>query len=254
MVVAYRELDTRASLLARYLKQRGAGVGSLVGICLPRSIEMLTAVLAVWKTGAAYVPLDPSFPTARLSFMASDAAIKLIVTDKSHANLISTSAQKVLVDDDRTAIEQITTQPDIRGEAGPLGVAYVIYTSGSTGKPKGVAVEHRALVNLLCAAIAQPGISPKDALLAVTTLSFDIAGLELFAPLVAGARVVLASHEQAADGIALRNLLVESRASVLQATPATWRMLIDSGWRNTPQLKMLCGGEPLSRELADAQH
>src|SRR5260370_38018224 len=120
-----------------------------------------------------------------------------------------------MVEDDRAEIEQADAPPDIRSATRPLDVAYVIYTSGSTGKPKGVAVEHRALVNLLCAAIAQPGISPKDALLAVTTLSFDIAGLELFAPLVAGARVVLASHEQAADGIALRNLLVESRASVL---------------------------------------
>jgi amino acid adenylation domain-containing protein len=245
--ITYRELNSRASQLAGYLKLHGAGVGSLIGICLPRSIEMLTAVLAVWKAGAAYVPLDPSFPAARLSFMASDAAVRLIVTDRTLANLVSSTAPKVLVDDDRAAVEQT----DLTSTAGPLDTAYVIYTSGSTGKPKGVAVQHQALVNLLCAAIAQPGLGPKDALLAVTTLSFDIAGLELFAPLVAGARIVLASHEQASDGVALRNLLTESRATVLQATPATWRMLIDSGWRNTPHLKMLCGGEPLSRELAD---
>jgi aspartate racemase len=247
-VVTYRELNNRASRLARYLNSRGAAAGTLIGICLPRSIEMLTAVLAVWKAGAAYVPLDPSFPAARLSFMASDAEVRLIVTDRTLANLISTTAPKVIVDDDHAAAEQI----DLTNAAGPLDIAYVIYTSGSTGKPKGVAVQHQALVNLLCAAIEQPGIRPTDALLAVTTLSFDIAGLELFAPLVAGARIILASHEQASDGIALRNLLVESRANVMQATPATWRMLIDCGWRNTPQLKMLCGGEPLSRDLADA--
>jgi amino acid adenylation domain-containing protein len=250
-IVTYRELNNRATQLALYLTQSGVGVGSLVGICLPRSIEMLTAVLAVWKTGAAYVPLDPSFPAARLSFMASDAAIRLIVTDRTLANLVSTTAPKVLVDDDRAAIAQAQIAA-IAGGAGPLDTAYVIYTSGSTGKPKGVAVQHRALVNLLCAAIAQPGINCKDALLAVTTLSFDIAGLELFAPLVAGGRIILASHEQAANGIALRNLLSDSGANVLQATPATWRMLIDCGWQSTPHLKMLCGGEPLSRELADA--
>ncbi|HEY6390560.1 MAG TPA: amino acid adenylation domain-containing protein [Bryobacteraceae bacterium] len=247
-VITYRELNSRASQLAGYLKQRGAGVGSLIGICLPRSIEMLTAVLAVWKAGAAYVPLDPSFPAARLSFMAADAAVKLVVTDRTLANLISTTAAKILVDDARATVEQT----DLTSAAGPLDIAYVIYTSGSTGKPKGVAVQHRALVNLLCAAIAQPGITSKDSLAAVTTLSFDIAGLELFAPLVAGARIVLASHDQSTDGIALRKLLVESRATILQATPATWRMLVDCGWGKAPQLKMLCGGEPLSRELADA--
>jgi amino acid adenylation domain-containing protein len=185
-----------------------------------------------------------------LSFMASDAGLKLIVSNRKLANLISTSAPKVLVDDRDAAAE--TNATDIASVAGPLDTAYVIYTSGSTGKPKGVAIQHRALVNLLYAAIAKPGITPKDAFLAVTTLSFDIAGLELFAPLLAGARIVLASHDQAVDGVALRNLLAESRATVLQATPATWRMLVDSGWRNTPQLKMLCGGEPLTRELADA--
>jgi amino acid adenylation domain-containing protein len=251
-VVTYRELDNRAGQLAGYLKQCGAGVGSLIGICLPRSIEMLTAVLAVWKAGGAYVPLDPSFPAARLSFMASDAGIRLIVTVRSLANLIQNTAHKVLVDDERATIEQAGMQTGIRSAAGPLDVAYMIYTSGSTGKPKGVAVQHRALVNLLCAVIAKPGLSPKDVLLAVTTLSFDIAGVELFAPLVAGARIVLVSQAQAADGIALRVLITKSRASVLQATPVTWRMLLDSGWRNTPQLKMLCGGEPLSRELANA--
>jgi len=283
-VITYRKLDNSASDFARYLTRRGAAAGSLVGICLPRSIEMLTAVLAVWKTGAAYVPLDPSFPAARLSFMASDAAVRLIVTDLALANLISTNVPKVLVptlpygrgyelavalpvggasfqNRDREGVVSVDDQCDVIAEsdtqdivsaAGPLDTAYVIYTSGSTGKPKGVAIQHRALVNLLCAAITQPGIGSKDALLAVTTLSFDIAALELFAPLLAGARIVLASHEQSVDGIALRNLLVESRASVLQATPATWRMLIDCGWRNTPQLKMLCGGEPLPRDLADA--
>ncbi len=287
--ITYWELENRASEFARYLTRRGATLGSLVGICLPRSIEMLTAVLAIWKAGAAYVPLDPSFPAARLAFMASDAAVRLIVTNGALADLISTNVPKVLVptlpygrgselavaaggtalpvggasfqsrgregvvsvDDECAAIAAADT-PDIVSAAGPLDTAYVIYTSGSTGKPKGVAIQHRALVNLLCAAIAQPGLNSKDALLAVTTLSFDIAGLELFAPLLAGARVVLASPEQAVDGIALRNLLAEGRASVLQATPATWRMLIDSGWRSTPELKMLCGGEPLSRDLADA--
>jgi len=234
--VTYRELNARANRFAHYLKRGGIGRGSLAGIQIERSIEMLVAVLAVLKTGAAYVPLDPSFPEMRLEFMKQDAGLELVIT-------------KPLLQSAEIAKQN---GANLAEAADPADRAYVIYTSGSTGKPKGVEIPHRALVNLLWAVLDSPGLTSRDALLAVTTLSFDIAGLELFAPLLAGARIVLASRDQAAGGAELRKLIAISGATVLQATPATWRMLIDAGWSNTPHLKMLCGGEPLSRSLADA--
>jgi amino acid adenylation domain-containing protein len=256
--ITYRELDRRANTLARALQRRGFTRGDRAGICIERSIEMLVSLLAVWKAGGAYVPLDPSFPPARLAFMADDSGLRLLLTTKSLAGQLNTTAPIQLLDEPDTRMDT-RRQPRYPNDdapcdagAGPTDIAYVIYTSGSTGKPKGVQIHHQALVNLLCAVLAQPGLAAADSLLAVTTISFDIAGLELFAPLLAGARIILASREQAPSGAQLRDLLAASRATVLQATPATWRMLIDSGWRGADGLKMLCGGEPLSRELADA--
>jgi amino acid adenylation domain-containing protein len=131
------------------------------------------------------------------------------------------------------------------------GLAYVIYTSGSTGKPKGVAVEHGALMNLLRSMEREPGLAGEDVLVAVTTLAFDIAGLELLLPLMTGAGLVIASEEQVADGHQLLELLKSGHATVLQATPGTWMMLIDAGWDRELPLKVLCGGEALPRALAD---
>ncbi len=250
------ELNQKANQLARYFQARGVVPGTLVGVCIDRSLNMLIAVLAALKAGAAYVPLDPSFPAERLAFMAEDSGIRLLVTERVHAELIRTSAQRICLDFER---EEIAKEEcgNLTCGASPDGsslehLAYLIYTSGSTGKPKGVEIHHQAVVNLLCAILEKPGLNSSDSLLAVTTLSFDISGLELFAPLLAGARIILATREEASDGLALRNLLHSSGATTLQATPATWRMLINAGWRETPWLKMLCGGEPLPRDLAEA--
>ncbi|HLJ49454.1 MAG TPA: amino acid adenylation domain-containing protein [Bryobacteraceae bacterium] len=249
--VSYDELNCRANQFARHLRGQGFQTGDLAGIHLDRSIEMLVAALAVLKAGGAYVPLDPSFPAERLAFMAEDAGLRVLICDgggwqppRRLPTCTTVSVRTKGIERESAANLELAVSPD--------QLAYVIYTSGSTGKPKGVEIHHRAVVNLLEAVVESPGISASDSLLAITTLSFDIAGLELFAPLLAGGRVILASREEASDGLKLRNLVRESGATILQATPATWRMLIDSGWHNTPRLKMLCGGEPLSRELADA--
>lgn len=249
--IKYAQLNARANQLARYLQGRGLGPETLAGICVDRSINMLVAVLAVLKTGAAYVPLDPSFPADRLAFMAVDAGLKLLITEEGYAGLINTEAPTVLIDAERSQIARYESA-NLPGAANGESLAYLIYTSGSTGQPKGVAVHHQALVNLLWAILKQPGIGPGDTMLAVTTLSFDIAGLELFAPLLAGARVVIATRAAASDAAQLRTLLAESGATVLQATPATWRMLIEAGWQGLPSLKMLCGGEALTPQLATA--
>jgi amino acid adenylation domain-containing protein len=248
--LTFAELDARANRLARYLSDRGSGPGALVGIFLDRSFEMVAAVLAVLKTGAAYLPLDPAFPTSRLEFMAADADIRVLVTSEALERNLNTTATTVLVDAKELAIRRTQPSPlcrEIDGES----PAYVLYTSGSTGQPKGVEVRHRSVVNLLHTMQTHVQLEAAGSLLALTTLSFDIAVLELFLPLMTGSRLVLASREQATDPRMLRELLTESKPSLMQATPGTWRMLADAGWKGSPELKILVGGEKVSRETAD---
>jgi amino acid adenylation domain-containing protein len=248
--LSYAELDKRANQLARHLRAGGIRRGDFVGICIQRSAGMLAAVLGVMKAGAVYVPLDPHFPRERLEFMAADCGAAAILFDAGTKNLFATSARPIVLEEAAGAISHAAATP-LDDAAAPEDLAYILYTSGSTGKPKGVQIPHRALVNLLCSMRREPGIGPDDVLLAVTTLSFDIAGLELFLPLIAGATIVMAASQQAADGTQLRELIAASRATLMQATPVTWRMLIEAGWKGTPGLRVLCGGEPLKRQLAD---
>ncbi|MFK7967132.1 MAG: amino acid adenylation domain-containing protein [Burkholderiaceae bacterium] len=249
--MTYGQLEEKSNRLAHYLVAQGVTQASLVGVYLDRSVEMLCALLAVMKSGAAYVPLDPMFPPDRLSYMAEDAQLELVLTQQSLADTTPGAGSRAVMLDAIDA--QLAVQPSdsIVLQSRPQR-AYVIYTSGSTGRPKGVEVGHRALTNFLCSMVREPGLASSDCLLAVTTLSFDIAALELYAPLLVGARTVLASREQSLDPQRLAARLVETDATVMQATPATWRMLIDSGWAGDPNLKVLCGGEALPRELANA--
>ncbi|MDB6026418.1 MAG: hypothetical protein JWM68_2641, partial [Verrucomicrobiales bacterium] len=242
--ITYRELDARANSLAGQLRELGVGPDTLVGISVERSLEMLICVLGVLKAGGAYVPLDPHFPKERLEYMATDAGIKVLLTQRNlPVDLNPTGCAKLYVED--CSLLQAATPPAKTGVA-PQNIAYTIYTSGSTGRPKGVQVSHLAVVNFLFSMQREPGLTGKDTLLAVTTLSFDIAGLELLLPLTVGATVVIAGSEQTADAFALDRLLFDSKATVMQATPATWRMLFENGWRGNLGLKVLCGGEALS--------
>ncbi|PYS78517.1 MAG: non-ribosomal peptide synthetase, partial [Acidobacteria bacterium] len=212
---------------------------------------MLIAALAILKAGGAYVPLDPAFPRERLRFMIEDARLAYFVTQ---GGLIEESdyADSIFVklDSDRDVIARANDENPTRPVSAE-NLAYVIYTSGSTGQPKGVQITHRALTNFLCSMRREPGLTVNDTLLSVTTLSFDIAGLELYLPLICGARVVIASHETAGDGRLLTDLITISGATVMQATPATWRMLIEAGWQGSERLQALCGGEALSQDLAN---
>jgi amino acid adenylation domain-containing protein len=249
--ISFGELDVRSNRLSHYLAARGAGPGAIVGIMLDRSIEMVVALLAVLKTGSAYLPLDPSFPASRLEFMAADAGLAVLVTSGTLAVNIATSVPAVLMDREREAIHSMPEEALGRYVEGDA-VAYVLFTSGSTGKPKGVQIQHRSVVNLLCGMQAHVQIQPQESLLAVTTLSFDIAGLELLLPLMTGSRIVLASSAQASDPIALRDLLHSTKPNLMQATPSTWRMLVDAGWTGSAGLKVLVGGEKVTRDIADA--
>jgi amino acid adenylation domain-containing protein len=247
---SYRELDERANRLARRLVALGVGPDVLVGLCLERSIDMVVAMLAVLKAGGSYVPLDPEYPAARLAFIVEDAGAPVLVTQASLAGALPAgSAAIVRVDADAAAIAAESAAPLDR-RATPRTRAYAIYTSGSTGTPKGVEIEHRALTNFLSTMARRPGLGQGDVLAAVTSLSFDIAGLEIYLPLVAGARVDVVPREIAADGARLAERLDAVGATVFQATPATYRVLLAAGWRGRPGLKMLCGGEALPGPLA----
>jgi amino acid adenylation domain-containing protein len=254
--LSYGELEGRANRIAQALRSRGVGRGQRVGLCVERGAEMLAAVLGILKAGAAYVPLDPAFPQERLRFMAEDAQLALLVSSSALAGSFGLPRERqLLLDTDAAALAAQSGErlaPDAALDAGPEDAAYVIYTSGSTGKPKGVVVPHRAVVNFLSSMAREPGLSADDVLVAVTTLSFDIAVLELQLPLTLGATVVIASREQAIDGHALKTLLEQTGATVMQATPVTWRLLLEAGWQGGKGFKALVGGEGLPQELAES--
>ena len=251
--LTYVELDRRANQLAHYLQSLGVGPEVLVGLCVERSLEMVAGLLGILKAGGAYVPLDPSFPRGRLGYMIADSSMRVLVTHRQlDQNLPVRPPSIVHLDADWETIarQDITTSklPETR----PENLAYVLYTSGSTGKPKGVAIPHAAVVNFLRSMQREPGLSSEDRLLAVTTLSFDIAGLEIYLPLVSGGTTVIASREDNYDPARLMTRIKQSKCTVMQATPATWRALIEAGWEGSKNLKLLCGGESLPGDLAAA--
>ncbi|MBX3335152.1 MAG: amino acid adenylation domain-containing protein, partial [Nitrospira sp.] len=251
-LLQYSQLNARANQLARYLQTLGAKPGATVGIALDRSLEMIVALLAVMKTGAAYVPLDPEFPRDRLRFMAQDAAVTAVLTTSKLADRLDAHGSPLLcLDREEQRIAQESNH-NLGSIATSQDLAYVLYTSGSTGQPKGVEIGHRALVNFLCSIRQEPGCSPQDVLLSVTTISFDIFGLELYVPLLVGARVEIANRAVALDGRQLRALCETVQPTIMQATPATWRMLIETGWLGSKNLTVLCGGEALPPDLATA--
>jgi amino acid adenylation domain-containing protein len=250
--LTYAQLEAAANRLAHLLLERGIGRGALVGVCLERTVDMVVALAGVLKAGAAYLPLDPAHPAERLAYVLQDAGAACVVTlDGFRGELAGSGAPLLALDALRSELmRQLATNPDVA--SAPSDLAYVIYTSGSTGRPKGVEVEHRNVVSFLDAMRREPGLGPQDVVLATTTLSFDIAGLEIWLPLSVGARVVVASRMDALDGRRLAQLLETYGVTMLQATPPTWRLLLDCGWSGRRELKALCGGEALPADLASA--
>ncbi len=246
--LTYAELDRSSNLLAAHLQSLGAKPGKLIGVCLERSVAMVVGVLGILKSGAAYVPIDPAFPADRIAIMVEDAKLEIIVTQNSVSSLLPDRGA-LLVDLDKALPDK--GQPFVPPPPSSEDLAYVIFTSGSTGRPKGVQVTHRAVVNFLASMRREPGLVPEDVLLSVTTLSFDIAGLELHLPLTSGASVVIATRDTASDGQQLLNELERTGATVMQATPVTWRLLLEAGWKGSPKLKILIGGEAVPRDLVN---
>ncbi|MEM7351130.1 MAG: amino acid adenylation domain-containing protein, partial [Acidobacteriota bacterium] len=245
--LSYLELGRRAEGLAGALAERGVGPEIVVGLCTERSVDLLVGLLGILRAGGAYLPLDPTYPAQRLAFMLADAAAPVLVTRAALLEHLPADRPPALRLDDLGPSPRAQAT---RHRPGLQNLAYVIYTSGSTGRPKGVQISHRALMNFLRSMAQRPGLSRSDVLVAVTSLSFDIAALELFLPLSMGARVVVANEEEAADGQRLRRLLANAEATVLQATPATWQMLEETSWQPSAGFRALCGGEALPLQLA----
>jgi amino acid adenylation domain-containing protein len=246
--LTFAQLNARANQLAHALLSHGVVPDRVVGICVERSVDMVVGLLAIVKTGAAYLPLDPLLPPERLTYMLEDSGAMLMVTQTSLRPSLPLFGGTVMTLDDRSWENGPRHNPAVPVEPDHLG--YVIYTSGSTGKPKGVAVPRGALTNLLWSMRDWLGLGAQDRLLAVTTISFDIAGVDLWLPLVVGARIVVANREEAADGARLRELLDQHDITFLQATPVTWRLLLAAGWQGKPDLQTVCTGEAMPRDLA----
>ncbi len=256
--VTYAELEERANCIARHLQSRGAGPEKLVALCLERSSDLVASMLAIAKTGAAYVPLDPTYPAARIANIFEDAKPLVVLTTRSLLSVLPVKGEEETFDviclDDLDESENIeAVDPNkkvapVSSSVRPDNLAYVIFTSGSTGRPKGVQITHRALVNFLESMSKEPGYSANDVLLAVTTISFDIAGLELLLPLYTGSTVCIALEP--GDPESLLADLERYRPTVMQATPATWKLLIAAGWKGASYLKILCGGEAMDTDLA----
>ena len=244
--LTYGELNERANRLARRLQSLGVKPGTLVAVCVGRTIDLSVAPLAVLKAGGAYLPLDPGFPMERLAYMVEDARAPFLLASRELAGQLPPTGAQLLYCDDMES-----DGSNLDNSANPESLAYVRYTSGSTGKPKGVEISHRALVNLLLSMQREPGFTKADSLLAITTHAFDISDLELYLPLICGGRLVIADRDEVRDSRRLAQRLGESKCTVLQATPSAWRGLIDAGWSGQANLKALCGGEALPRDLAE---
>lgn len=240
------DLMARAAQIATTLRGQGIGRGDVVAICQDRTADLLASLIAVWRCGAAYLPLDPIYPAERIAYILQDAGAALALTDATGRAALGDAPDLtvVMVGDCWTAGDDL---PDhVHAE----NIAYILYTSGSTGRPKGVPIPHQALANFIASMARAPGLSAEDRLLAVTTVAFDISALELFGPLVAGGVVVIAPSGAGVDGTGLARMLEHHRITVKQATPAGWRVLRDSGWAGRKELKMLSGGEALDSALA----
>jgi amino acid adenylation domain-containing protein len=246
--LTYLELNKRVNVLSQHLTSLGVGPEVSVGIFMERSQELLVALLAVMKSGGAYVPFDPHHPADRIELILEDAKPRVLISDSATVSALKVDETTMVLSLKELWAEELPLQNPQR-QLQPSRLAYTIFTSGSTGRPKGVQISHAALNNFLHSMARKPGLTCDDRLLSVTTISFDIAALEMYLPILMGGQVDIADQETTIDPARLRAHL--EHATVLQATPATYRMLLEDGWKGDKKLTVLCGGEPFPRDLAD---
>ncbi len=248
--LTYRELDERSNQFARYLNEQGIKPKDIVGVALNRSLEMVVALLGILKSGAVYLPLDPGYPKKRIQYVLDDASAKIIIISRQYAGVFQTGASEILLETLQERLADISKNK-LEEFSDNKSLAYLIYTSGSTGNPKGVMVEHQNLVNLLFSMQSFPGITKGDKFLALTTISFDMAGLEIFLPLLTGAELVIATEDEQKDGRLLVEKLYKENITIIQATPSTYKLMLENNWFKQSDLKIFCGGEALPKVLAD---
>lgn len=249
--LTYAQLQRRANQIAHELVACGVRPGSLVGICVDRCVDMLASMLGVLQTGAAYVPIDPTFPPQRQEFMLADARAPVLITQERHLGTIDPSGITVLcVDRDRPRIEARPGEP-VGIEVDPEQTAYVIYTSGSTGQPKGVRTIHRSVANLLAYMRERPGWSEDDVVVSVSTHAVDLPVPDYYLTLMVGGRLVIVPREDTMDGVSLADWMARHGATIMEATATTWQLLVDTGWLGSETLKICAGGEALPRGLAE---
>ena len=249
-IFSYKNLNETSNQLAALLLDHHVKPGDIIGLAVERTPEMVITLLAIMKSGAAYVPVDPLYPQKRIEFMLQDSSAKILITSKQYKNRFQSGVKELLIEDIWPKLSSYPKE-NIKTNINGSDLAYILYTSGSTGNPEGVQIEHHNLVNFLFSMQKKPGILSGDSLLAITTISFDIAGLELYLPLMSGAELVLADTESAKDGRVLLDIIEGQNITMMQATPSTWRMIIEAGWEKRLPLKILCGGEALPKDLAD---
>ncbi len=251
--ITYNALDILSNKIANLLRAKGIKEKDIVAISFSRSIPMIANTLAILKCGAAYLPIDPSLPSKRIKYMMEDSVTKLLITESKYKKLFEQIESELFIYYDMV-LSEIETQPEkyipcnISGE----DLAYLIYTSGSTGKPKGVKIPHRAVVNFLESMSVSPGLDQEDTLLALTTQSFDISVLELFLPLIKGAKIILAQDQETKNGQRLIELIEKYDVSIMQATPMTWNILLHNNWQGKQNFKALCGGEAIPPKLIES--
>ena len=248
--ITYQTFNQQANQLAGYLSELGIKNGHIVAVAMDRSIEMVITLLAIQKLGAAYLPIDVNYPMERIEFMLNDAAVKCLLVSKPYKEQFKAQPHTIIIEDIWEKLPQFATE-NAPIPANGNSLAYVLYTSGSSGRPKGVEVEQHSLVNLFLALQHEPGISIQDRFLAITTIAFDIAAMEIFLPLIAGATLVLANDIEAKDGRLILEKISQDNISIIFATPASWQMVLEAGWDKPLPIKALTGGENLPVELAD---
>ncbi|MBO3098653.1 non-ribosomal peptide synthetase [Gelidibacter pelagius] len=247
--ISYGELEKQVHQLAHYLKAQGVANGDFVAVSLPRSIELIVTLIAIMECGAAYLPLDPSYPSKRLEFMLEDSEAKFMMTAKAFSSALESSAKLLLLENIFSNLTKYPITP-LPEKVDIENVIYILYTSGSTGKPKGVPITHKNLVNLLYSVLEKPGIKASDTLISITTISFDIAMVELFAPLLIGAKLIITNEETSKDTRLLLDVMKKEKITMMQATPATWQMLLYSGWDEPLPIRAISTGEALPLALA----
>lgn len=251
---SYAELDDRANRVASALRSLGVGLETVVGVFLQRSLEVLPALIGIFKTGAAYLPIDSSLPIERVQYLLKDARASVVITEDA---LVLDETSNVALNQDGLHVlyigDALAHPSNLGAEIPPAGgdnLAYVIYTSGSTGEPKGVEIEHASLTNFLCAMQDDLAFSAGDVMVALSSPSFDISLFELLLPLVSGGTVVIAPYSAATNAEDLQILLERHNVTVMLATPSTWQLLVDSGWSGNSRMRAITGGEAISPSLA----